>query len=334
MFIYAGIDEAGYGPMFGPLLVARSVFAIPRLEPTDDPPPLWQRLNKAVCRDLAGRKGRIAVNDSKKLNSQAVGIKHLELGCLAFAALAGHKPGCIGTWLDCVGEECHKALDHLPWYAPSPDWPWDPVPMANTPGEIAIARGMLTSTAHRVGIAVPDLGAHVVFEDRFNYMVAATRSKAATSFTFVTRHLAAIWEQFGQHNPYVVVDRQGGRMTYREPLQQAFPDAFITVIEETPERSAYVLQTGPASAGEAERSMRIQFTVEAERAHMPVALASMVAKYTRELLMARFNAWFTRQIPDLKPTAGYATDAGRFWSDIQPHLPALNITRDRLCRAC
>jgi len=28
MLVYAGIDEAGYGPMFGPFVVARSVFKI------------------------------------------------------------------------------------------------------------------------------------------------------------------------------------------------------------------------------------------------------------------------------------------------------------------
>ena len=69
MYIYAGIDEAGYGPMFGPLLVGRAVFCVPNLEPDAPLPHLWQRLSRVVCRNLSGRKGRIAVNDSKKLTS-------------------------------------------------------------------------------------------------------------------------------------------------------------------------------------------------------------------------------------------------------------------------
>jgi ribonuclease HII len=58
---------------------------------------------------------------------------------------------------------------------------------------------------------------------------------------------------------------------------------------------------------------------------MPVALASMIAKYTRELLMVRFQEWFTRRAPQVRPTAGYALDAKRFWAEIQPLLPALAV---------
>ena len=333
MFIYAGIDEAGYGPMFGPLLVGRAVLAIPNLPSDADPPHLWQRLSKAVCRNLSSRKGRIAINDSKQLKTQASGIKHLEVGCLAFAALAGIQPRCVGDWLDGLGESCHQKLDHLPWYAPDDDRPWDPLPAANTDGELAVARGMLVSTANRIGVTAPDLGAAVVFEDRFNQMVANTRSKAATSFTFVARHLSHIWNEFGEHDPFVVVDRQSGRTRYLELLQLNFPGAMISIVEESETRSAYVLEE-PGVGGAAGRRMRITFTVEAEQAHMPVALASMISKYTRELLMARFNAYFARHAPGIRPTAGYATDARRFWQEIEPHLPALAIEPTRLCRTC
>lgn len=340
MFVYAGIDEAGYGPMFGPLMVARSVFAIPKLpSPAEggsaDPPHLWQRLSKAVCRGLTGRKGRIPVNDSKQLKSQAVGIKHLEVGCLSFAAVAGLRPVCVGSWLDAMGETRHHDLNDLPWYAAGDERPWDPLPAANSPGEIAVARGLLTSTAKRIGVEVPDLAACVVFEDRFNQMVAATRSKAATSFTFVAHHLDAIWQRFGEHEPVVVVDRQGGRSAYRELLQQAFPAAAIRVMEETPTRSAYRLAepANPATGAPA-RAMRVSFQVDADCDHMPVALASMLAKYTRELLMARFNGYFTARLPEVKPTAGYALDARRFWQQVQPRLNELGVDAARLCRVC
>jgi len=65
---------------------------------------------------------------------------------------------------------------------------------------------------------------------------------------------------------------------------------------------------------------------------MPTALASMVSKYTRELLMARFNAFFSHHAPGVRPTAGYATDAARFRADIAPHLPRIGITARDLCR--
>lgn len=325
MFVYAGVDEAGYGPLLGPLLVSRTVFAIPAL-PADSPPPrLWQRLSKAVCRDLARRRGRIAVNDSKKLTTPAAGLRHLELGCLAFAGAAGHEPTDLDHWLACLGETAHHQLDHLPWYAPAPERPWEPLPTTVTEGELAIARAMLRRTCQRIGVEIADLGAAVVFEDRFNRMVRNTRSKAATSFTFVAAHLRHVWERFGEHHPLVVVDRQSGRTHYREPLSDAFPEPAMTVLEETPKRSSYHLRSREAA-------MTVRFEPEAEAAHMPVALASMLSKYTRELMMARFNAFFQTHVPAVAPTAGYARDGQRFCNEIRPHLDTLGIDETHLRR--
>lgn len=384
MYVYAGIDEAGYGPMFGPLLVGRMVLGLPQLSAQSDPEALaewtggqlWKQLDKAVCRELTRRQGRIAVNDSKKLHtarhrtrsdqaskpSSQPGsvlpldgsvarsleglplndfkhLEHLERGVLAFAALAGHQAADVGQWLDGLGERAHHDLSGLPWYAPTPQQPWGPLPCACTPGEIAVACSLLAATAQKIGLEVLDLGAAVVFEDRFNRMVAATRSKASTSFTFVAGHLRAIWERFGAHHPKVVVDRQSGRMHYRELLALTFPEAELAILDETPERSAYRLvessrQASASPFDGSPRAMTISFEVDSESQHMPVALASMVSKYTRELLMARFQAWFLERAPRIKPTAGYALDAKRFWEEIQPLLPQLAIDPKQLARSC
>ena len=327
MYIYAGIDEAGYGPLLGPLLVGRFAFAIPKLSADAEPPHLWQRLSKAVCRNLTGRRGRIAVNDSKKLTTAAAGIKHLETGCLAFAGLAGREPVALDGWLDALGETSHHTLSALPWYAPSDDRPWEPLPHAVTAGEVAIARNLLRRTAERIGIEAIDMGAAVCFEDRFNQMVSATRSKAALNFTFVAAHLQHLWESLGEHRPTVVVDRQSGRTRYRELLAMNFPETTITVFEESAARSAYRIDAG-------NQSMRVSFEVEAEQRHMPVALASMIAKYTRELMMARFNGYFRVRLPELtvRPTAGYTADGRRWLEEVETHLPRLGVTREQLCR--
>jgi len=333
MYVYAGIDEAGYGPMFGPLLVSRAVMSIPNLSPDVDdnsPPHMWQRLSKAVCRNLTGRKGRIVVNDSKKLHTPAAGIKHLETGALSFAALAGLEPATVDQWLDCLGERCHHHLESLPWYQPTQDHPWAPLPVANTAGELAIAKSLLATTAKRIGVQMLDVGAAVVLEDRFNQMVAVTRSKAATSFTFVSNHLRAIWDQYRQHQPTVVVDRQSGRTRYRPLLAMAFPDVQLQILEESPTSSAYRLTAAGSPSQPA--AMTVSFEVNGDGNHMPVALASMISKYTRELLMARFQAWFARRAPRVKPTAGYGSDAKRFWQDIEPILPQLSIPPHSLRR--
>lgn len=340
MYVYAGIDEAGYGPMFGPLVVGRAVMAIRDHVPTSDlntePPAMWDLLSNAVCKMLSKRKGRIAVNDSKKLRTAAAGIKHLEMGVLAFAGLKDMhlRAETVGELLAGLGESIHTGLEHLPWYHACDDRPWHALPTCNTEGELAVARSMLGAVAADVGVKMLDMGAAVVFEDRFNKMVAATRSKAATSFTFVGQHLAAIWQKFGQHSPMVVVDRQSGRMHYRDLLALCFPDAQLNVLHEDSERSSYSVEerSGQRGSRTKQKSMTVRFEVNGDGNHMPVALASMTAKYTRELFMQRFNNWFGEHFPDIKPTAGYATDGKRFWQEIQPKLGEIKVEANLLKR--
>ena len=324
MFIYAGIDEAGYGPMFGPLLVGRAVVGVDQLD-AGAVPDLWQRLEMAVCRDLRHRRGRIVINDSKKVYSPATGLRRLEEGVLAFAALSGHRPQSLDQWLDMLGESRHHDLAALPWYAPSHEQPWQQLPCACAAGELAIALAMLRTTAKAAGVKVLDLGAAVVFEDHFNQMLSTTRSKAATTFTFVSRHLDTVWRRFGRCGPTVVVDRQSGRQHYRELLAQMFRGARLIVVDESAQCSVYRLESS-------QRRMIVKFEVEADCHHLPVALASMLSKYTRELLMARFQRWFGRRVPQVKPTAGYARDARRFWHQIEPMLAQLSIAPDQLRR--
>jgi len=63
-----------------------------------------------------------------------------------------------------------------------------------------------------------------------------------------------------------------------------------------------------------------------------VALASMVSKYVRELLMREFNAFWQQHVPGLKPTAGYPGDAARFFAAIRPAAVQLGIPEDVLWR--
>jgi hypothetical protein len=332
VYVYAGIDEAGYGPSFGPLLVGRAVLALAEPPADGQEPNLWKLLKRAVCKTAGDRRKRLAVNDSKKLHSQGTPnrLRHLELGVLTFAALAGYRPRCVGSLLDGLGESCHRELAGLPWYEPCEGAPWASLPVHCTEGELAVSANMLAACARESGLQALNLGAAVVFEDRFNRMVMATRSKASASFTFVGKHLSFIWENYGAHHPRVVVDRQSGRMRYRELLAMLFPGAKLCVIDESAIDSVYCLE----GTGEPRRLMTVRFQVDSEQRHLPTALASMISKYVRELLMLRFQAYFTRRAPRIEPTAGYGADAKRFWREIEPLLTELSISPDRLRRLC
>lgn len=328
--IYCGIDEAGYGPMLGPLVVTRTVLELSEYEgaPAEAhvvPPPLWTMLKSAVCRKASDKRRRIAVNDSKQLYSPATGLAHLERGVLSFCHLAGVEPGCVQQWLQRVAHEPASALPDLLWYSPAHDGPV--LPVALTAGELAVSRASLKRAAEAAKLRVHHLAAAVIYENRFNELVAATQSKARCAWAFVAQHIDHVWQNFGELHPLVVVDRQGGRKVYHELLSMMYPAADIRLMDESDHVSRYRITHGP-------RTMTLSFEVESEKAHMPVALASMTAKYVRELLMHRFNAFWAQHNPDLRPTAGYYGDGQRFLNDIAPLLTQLQIDRTRLVRSC
>ena len=78
-------------------------------------------------------------------------------------------------------------------------------------------------------------------------------------------------------------------------------------------------------------AIEFRFQPKGER-HLPTALASMTAKYLRELAMRPFNAFWQRHVPELRPTAGYNSDAKRFIAEIAAAKERLGIADHMLWR--
>ena len=77
----------------------------------------------------------------------------------------------------------------------------------------------------------------------------------------------------------------------------------------------------------------VTFASKCDEKHLPTALASMVAKYTRELYMLRLNRYFGEEIAELKPTAGYVQDGRRFLQEIGPLLAQKGIKQELIVRS-
>ena len=310
--------------MFGPLVIARSVFALEDGWSDLEPPCLWQAMSKAICRKTSDKKRRIAVNDSKQLYTPARGLHHLERGVLSFAALAGLESQRLDELLHAVAYDAPSRQPDQLWYSDDTGGPL--LPSTIDSGQLTISKGQLRRAAEAGGVQMDHLNAAVIYEDRFNHMVAATRSKASCTWTFVAGHLLAIWKAHGERDPLVVIDRQGGRQHYRDQLAMVFEGAEVDVLGETPLSSDYQIIDG-------DRRMTVLVQTGSEERHLPVALASMTAKYLRELLMSRFNAFWLSHQPQTAPTAGYAKDGKRFLADIEPLIVKLGIDRSELIRA-
>ena len=72
--------------------------------------------------------------------------------------------------------------------------------------------------------------------------------------------------------------------------------------------------------------------MDAEDRHELVALASMIGKYVRECAMKLFNDWWARHLDGLQRTAGYGTDARRFYREIDPVRESLRLPRESVLR--
>ena len=325
MLVYAGIDEAGYGPLLGPLCVAGSVFVLRGYEPDEHgpgAPKMWGMLKHAVCRAGGDRRGHIAIDDSKKLKGANEGkvhpLRRLERGVLAFL-LAQDQIATDDALYRAVGASGVSAA----CYESTPV----PLPVANGPNELKIAAARLARALERNAIAFHGLICEAIDAPDFNAQVERMGTKAAVNLCAALRLIDRIWRAFPDDHPRIVVDRHGGRTHYREDLALAWPDSLITVVVENENLSRYRIEQGT-------RKVTLTFTVEAEEKHLPVALASMTAKYIRELMMLRLNRFFRRRLPELKPTAGYYQDGRRFIEEVEPVIRELRIDRREFVRVC
>ena len=80
--------------------------------------------------------------------------------------------------------------------------------------------------------------------------------------------------------------------------------------------------------------MLVEARVDSEREHLPAAYASMAAKYLRELLMMRYQAYWRTLAPEVRPTAGYYADGRRFLREIEPYLGRMSCPRELPVRCC
>jgi hypothetical protein len=297
------------------LCVACTVFDVPH--EADVAPDLWEPLSPVVCRDRKkATSSCFAVADSKALKlansvKQRHPLYHLELGVLAFGSVLQGSEGVPATDAELLGL-LHAEPGDLPWYRPSAEIQ---LPIGTTGDHLSLLSSRLRARCEAVGISAMEMRCTVTCEKRFNDDLRRSASKAALSFERVGALVRRVWrseaarEENPARCPRVVVDRQGGRTRYAQALAHCLPDATVDIVGESDARSVYDL------SGDGRR-VRVSFEVEAEARHLPVALASMTAKLTRELLVARLNSYWSGRCAELKPTAGYAADGGRFLRDL------------------
>jgi hypothetical protein len=297
-----GTDEAGYGPNLGPLVIGATAWRV-SAEPAD--------VDAALARALVS-VGSLW-GDSKTIYRAGAGMDALERGVLVAVALAGGEEPC--SW-PALAESLAAgspgvaavALHEAPLEKVAlPVRRHDP----SCPERAAALRPVLT--AH--GVDPVTVRCRVVPPAEFNGLLDRGLNKSDI-LSQATLDLAADLAALAAAGEPVVIwcDRHGGRRRYAPQVARAFAAPLVQPLEEQPHRSSYAIGGGRV----------IEFSVGGE-VRLPVAVASMTAKYVRELAMLAFNDFWRRRQPGLAVTAGYPVDALRWRKEAAATVAAAGI---------
>ena len=282
------------------------------LTPPSSTVDLYWRLRAIVS--SVPHEDRLAIADSKVLYRPGGGLRLLERGVLT--ALNAVRGDTTARWRELLAT-CDA---ELPWHS---EFDCE-LPVDATSDELQDLQQRFAAACDFADVALEDVQARLVFPREFNDLTDHHGTKGA-ALSHVT--IGLLRDVLGTIAPapcslppapcFITCDKHGGRNRYAALLQSHFPDDWIETLHESRAVSRY-------GWGPPEKRVTVKFRARGE-AELPTALASMTAKYHRELAMRAFNDFWVKQVPGLRPTAGYPADAKRFKAAIADRQRTLGI---------
>ncbi len=315
--VVVGIDEAGLGPILGPLVVSAAGFSIPSTTNQSD---IWQLLSESISSNKKHLAGRLLICDSKKAYTPSTGIAFLEKTVLSCLGCIGKTPTSATELIDVLCPDCKNRLARYPWHKDLSQYR-----IKFNHDDIAISAGAFGKNLEKSRMTLMALKSFCFDVAFYNDMIDKVNNKSTVLFMAVCSLIDQIIKGTQHRNYHFVIDRQGGRTKYTRQLRTMFPDMELKVIDENGSISSYQLSTSY-------KTVKIDFTVKADATFLPACLASMVSKYLREQLMNCINSYFVAKCRQLKPTAGYWTDGKRFINDLKEIAPQIQYDPNQLIR--
>lgn len=312
---FLGMDEAGYGPNLGPLVIASCCWETPTPPASCD---LAEVLQRVVNTSSSCRGTKLHIADSKLVNQGKHGFASLETSALCLLKAAGIDTASYHT----IRQQIDVRQDAISEQSSS--IPWDcedlQLPCAAIPKLIDDLSRRLVAELEEKQVTLQRFQVQLVPALQFNQLLDQHGSKGVVLSGLAFELLGKIWDSQSRLPTLFVGDKHGGRNKYGDFLTQMVQGATVIRIEERAEVSRYRVH-----------STEFRFQTKGEQ-HFPVAAASIVAKYLRELAMIQFNSFWRSHLPEIKPTKGYPLDAKRFHIAIRETQERLGICDQQLWR--
>jgi len=263
-----GIDENGLGPRLGMFCLTASVFECKNYDP-------------AAFRKIFGAAG---VKDSKQILSSRKMEKGREIVLSFLKSLDGETPSSWDAFLRRVGflkiseykKKCRKNCLPLCWNNTE-----------SLEGNCALPDLKLNASAKLKEIKVL-----YYCPKMFNEGIKRRSTKTALEFEMLERFFSKYRALYGKNVLYIC-GKLGGTKKYERFFD--FLRNFKLVRKAEGKNSFY----------EFKNFGRVEFVMDAEEKHFPVALSSVFGKVVREIFVRRMNSFFKKYIPTLKNASGY-----------------------------
>ncbi|MCL5674400.1 MAG: hypothetical protein M1501_01480 [Candidatus Omnitrophica bacterium] len=251
---FLGIDENGYGPVMGPLIVT-GICA-----------------NKDIKKDWT-----IEIRDSKRLflrDAQSY-RKIEEISLAQFFLLFGRFPESPKEFIEklsfgeCPNKFKNICIENIPHV-----FSW--APKSDVTGYIDFFDGFLKKNS----IKINGIKSAILCPFEFNILCDGGIKKDLIDFL----QFEKIIKHFSDKDPEISISagKIGGRNKYLEFVSGTFPSLENKAIRENPEESSYVFRNK-------NKNINISFLKDIEKKSFLACLSGIIGKYIRELIMTGIN---------------------------------------------
>lgn len=302
MAVFTGIDEAGLGPVLGPLCYGLVSFVIPDDELAD-----WRKSLKKLIHEHD-----LSLDDSKKIFQGSGKTEKLDkavsdvLGFLSKEKeLLQVQNLFLNTSLNAKGGwsnyQFYKNVltTHLPpktnfLLSDYPNW-----------------KVKLAFTA--------------CFEGEMNEIFNKGVNKSELSLLKIGALIESVVAVHPREKITFSIDKQGGRQFYSNFISDIFPFEPFEIIKETPDASEYMLEKNG-------QTIIFGFYKKGDSLYEEISMASILAKWLRETFMNSFNSYWLSYNNKIQPTAGYPEDGKRFIKEMRPYFDKSLLPTDLIIR--